>query len=89
MCSFIASITNKGSLGRDVPSMLFYDPSAHVQVVSRSGPTVKSYSEFCRKSLPIAADDCLRHGFIQDGANDSAVYRAPKALPLQGWCPLC
>ena len=43
MRSFIASISDERSLGRDVPSVLFNDPSAHVQVVSGSGPTVKPY----------------------------------------------
>ena len=89
MCSFISNLINEGCLGCNAPPLLFYDPSMHVQMIAGSNSTAKSYSEFHRKSLPILRDDRLRHGFIQDSADDSPVYGSLKALPLRGGRPLC
>lgn len=78
---------SESGFGKNQTVMFLEDTRFHLQRVVRPDGEAETHFEFSGQALTIGRDDCLRHSFVEDGANNSAVNNAREALPSVAYAP--
>jgi hypothetical protein len=87
MCTFEARASCECGLGQNPAVPPVDDPSVDAQALARCDASGEADAEVDGQSFPVASNDGLGHGLIEDGGDNAAMNGATEALPVFGRNP--